>query len=81
MTTNLILFSNFASDIFSFIEKLMILHKLFAKCIICCLVLRNFEANVTLVQVFEKKILVVWEILPAGKTFDVAIKFQIQKNW
>ena len=42
--------------------------------------LRNFESNVTLFQVFGKRILVVREILPAGKTFDMAIKFQIQKN-
>ncbi len=64
-----------------FIEKLMILKKFFAYCIIYCFVLRIIESNVKLIQVFEKRFLVVPEILPAGKTFDMAIKFQIQKNW
>lgn len=35
--------------------------------------LRNFESNVRLFQVFGKRTLVVREILPTGKTFDVAI--------
>ena len=43
--------------------------------------LRIIESNVKLIQVFEKQFLVIQEILPAGKTFDMAIKFQIQKNW
>lgn len=73
MTTNLILFSNFASNILIFIENLMILIKFFALCIITSFVLTIFEFNIKLLQIFGMSFFLIKLILSSGKTFDMTI--------